>query len=491
MTRTKLKLNIDGMHCTSCKEIIEDSVNELKGIKHVFANYEKQTCNVTFNTKKTNVKKIISAIKLAGYECYLPDKNNSNKNSIDKSSIFAMILGITAIAFFIYQFSPNITIPEITQNMSYGLLFLVGLLTGFHCISMCGGFVVSYTANGAKKGLSTKKMHLSYGLGKTISYTLIGAAFGLIGSIITFTPFMRGSAGIIAGLFLVVFGLNMLNIFPILRKIRIKTPKTLQIFVGKNSKNSSPLKIGLMNGLMLACGPLQAIYIMAAGSGSMIEGAKMLFVFALGTLPVMLSFGYLTSILSSSTTRKILKLSGVIVLILGLIMINRGLALTGSGYDTKSLITFASQNNELLSESGIEIKDGYQIIRMDVMRSGWNPNKFILEKDMPVKWIINGKELNGCNNAIQVPKLGLEFDIKKGEQTIEFTPTQEGVISWSCWMGMIPGTFIVKSDIDLSDATIVQKELESVPEPVGGSCGGSCGSPTCGADTGGSCGCGR
>ncbi len=62
-------------------------------------------------------------------------------------------------------------------------------------------------------------------------------------------------------------------------------------------------------------------------------------------------------------------------------------------------------------------------------------------------------------------------------------------------MGMIPGVFIVKDDIDVSNAAAVQKELDAVPEQQRGSCGGganggSCGSPTCGASTGGGCGCG-
>ena len=30
----------------------------------------------------------------------------------------------------------------------------------------------------------------------------------------------------------------------------------------------------------------------------------------------------------------------------------------------------------------------------------WSPNKFVFKKDVPVKWIINGKEITGCNSAI-------------------------------------------------------------------------------------------
>jgi len=131
--------------------------------------------------------------------------------------------------------------------------------------------------------------------------------------------------------------------------------------------------------------------------------------------------------------------------------------------------------------SGIAMQDGYQIIEMEVNRYGWSPDKFVLKKGVPVKWIINAKEINGCNNAIQVPKYGLEFNIKPGEQVIEFTPDKSGTVSWSCWMGMIPGVFIVKDDIDVTNTAEIQKELDSVPELKGGSCGGG---------SSGGCGCG-
>jgi len=334
---------------------------------------------------------------------------------------------------------------------------------------MCGGFVVSYSAKNPKKS-----SHLIYGLGKTISYTVIGAGFGLLGSIITFTPLMRGVAGIIAGIFLLLYGLQMLNVLPILRKIRINTPHFLAKFVGKESqKHSSPLILGLLNGLMLACGPLQAMYVMAAGTGSLIEGAKTLFFFGLGTLPVMIGFGFITSFISSKSAHNIMKVSGAVVIIMGLLMVNNGLSLAGSGYDLNSLAaTFRVSIAEgAASNNAAAISGGYQEIRMEVNRYGWSPDSFVLKAGVPVKWIINGAEINSCNNAIQVPALGLKFDIIKGEQVIEFTPANEGVISWSCWMGMIPGVFIVKDDIDLSDASAVQEELGSVQIPKGGSCG--------------------
>ncbi len=107
---------------------------------------------------------------------------------------------------------------------------------------------------------------------------------------------------------------------------------------------------------------------------------------------------------------------------------------------------------------------------MDVTAAGWSPDRFVLKKGVPVRWLINGKEITGCNNAIEVPKLGLSFSIKPGEQVIEFTPREEGVIPWSCWMGMIPGTFVVQDEV--GDSVDVQKALDALPAPkAAGSCG--------------------
>jgi hypothetical protein len=61
-----------------------------------------------------------------------------------------------------------------------------------------------------------------------------------------------------------------------------------------------------------------------------------------------------------------------------------------------------------------------------------------------VHWVIDGKEITNCNKRIVVPSLALEFDVKPGAQTIEFTPREAGVIHWSCWMGMLRGEFDVQ-----------------------------------------------
>jgi len=444
--------------CNSCESIIVRQMKKVNGVSRAEYDYVKEAGSVTFDESVASIDEIFASAAEKGYICRPLGKGKNYGWLI-------AVLGIAVVAYFLFGMVEGISMPQISQNMGYGLLFIVGLLTGFHCVAMCGGFVVGYTAKNSQEGKSSHRSHLFYGTGKVISYTIIGAVFGLLGSVIAFTPAMRGYAGIAAGIFLVLFGLRML--FPILRKFYIRTPKFASRLL---RKESSPFVIGLLNGLMIACGPLQAIYIMAAGTGSWLEGAKTLFVFALGTLPVMLGFGYFTSFVSAKLTRGLLKASGAVVVVLGLIMLNNGLVLTGTGYDLTSVTARAVDEPAPLAQA----VQGYQEIHMDVTRAGWSPNTFVLQKDVPVRWIIDGKEITGCNNAIQVPAYSLQFDIKPGEQVIEFTPEETGTVRWSCWMGMIPGSFIIKENIEEGAETeIVNPTLQ--PSPSGGSCGCGCG----------------
>lgn len=369
--------------------------------------------------------------------------------------------GIALILWLDSWFMDHADMPKLTSDLNAGLLFLIGFLSSFHCVGMCGPLILGYAAKHAKAGHSSHWTHVWYVSGKTLSYTAIGGLFGLFGAIVAFTPYTQGMVGIVAGSFLLLFGLHMLEVFPVLDHFQFRTPKFVMRFVSHEyRKHSHPFIIGLLNGLMILCGPLQAMYVMAAGTGSGTEGAMILFFFGLGTAPMMLGFGFLTTLLSGSLTPKLLKVSGVVVMALGLIMLNRGLAVTGTGIDFNTLVARLSQHFSPTVAVAPSC-DTEQVINMDVVQTGFSPNQFTLRKDVPVKWAINGKEINQCNKMIVVPKFGLEIEVKPGMQVVEFTPTETGVVAWSCWMGMIPGSFIVIDELQEANEELTGKSLVS------------------------------
>ena len=374
-----------------------------------------------------------------------PPKKASNSILRKILAITLALLGIAFILWLNSWFTTYVDLSKFNENLSIGLLLLVGFLTGFHCVGMCGPLILSYATKNARAGHQSRVAHFLYGIGKIVSYTTIGALLGAFGSIVAFTPQIRGAVGVAAGIFLILFGLHMLQVFPALRHFQFRTPGFVMRFIGKEyRKQSNPFVIGLLNGLMIICGPLQAMYVMAAGTGNWLEGAKILFFFGLGTLPLMLGFGFLTGLLSNNLTPKLLKFSGAFIIILGIFMLNRGVALTGAGVDFHTLIVRVSQQLFPLTAQPPSFATE-QTINMDVSKTGYSPNQFSLHKGIPVKWIINAKELTECNRVIVVPQYGLEIKLKQGVQVIEFTPAETGevVVPWSCWMGMIHGTFIV------------------------------------------------
>ena len=193
----KNKFKVKNMVCASCEKIISKEVHKLSGIKSVIVDYNSGSAEISYDQHQVSFEEIKNKIESRGY--IVTDSSElDEKKKLSGFSWLLIAAGIIMLGYFALQLYSNISIPEISKNMGYGLLFVVGLLTGFHCVAMCGGFVVSYTTKGAKEGKKPMQLHASYAIGKTISYTIIGAIFGLLGSIIAFTPAIRGWAGIIA-----------------------------------------------------------------------------------------------------------------------------------------------------------------------------------------------------------------------------------------------------------------------------------------------------
>ncbi len=474
----KITLKTKGMHCASCEKLIQGAAMDVKGVRSVKSDYGTETTAVVYDDAETDAAAIRAAIEKEGHPTEMQESGgegeNGNRDGAFGFGTLSLIIGFVAILiglYFMLGRSVSLDFGSINENTGIAVLLALGFLTGFHCIGMCGGFVLAYAGRIKKQG--DLMPHLQYGAGKTVSYTIMGAAFGLLGSVIAFTTELRGSIAVIAGLFLVLYGLNMLNAVPFLRKLQPRLPSFMPNW---EWGGRGPLVTGLLNGLMLACGPLMALYIFAAGTGSPIAGAKALFFFGLGTLVPMLTFGVVSRYLSAALTSNVMRFSGVMVIVLGLLMANNGLALLGTGIPlsvSAASVTGPAAGNAATAGGDItNIKidaDGFQVIRMNVTNRGWEPDSFVLKKGVPVKWEINALELNGCNSEVVVHDYGLDIRLKQGVQTVQFTPQDGGTIQFSCGMGMIRGQFLV---YDSSPAGSTPPAAPVVQKGGGCGCGG-------------------
>ncbi len=347
MSRIKI-LQVSGMVCSGCESTIEEALKPLPGINNARADYPKGLVTVDFNDEKIDLDTISQTIADSGYEVLKSTENKTPPLILKICLSLLALIGIIALMVLSRKLWHQFSLPDIDSSLTEGMIFITGLITGLHCIGMCGAFVINYTAKDTENGRSSHWSHILYALGKTLSYSLFGAFFGFIGSLVSITPFIKGISAIVAGCFLTLFGLNMLNVFAPLKRIRFSQPQAMARFaIQKRKQAKSPFFIGFFTGFLLGCGPLQAMYVMAAGTSDPVEGAKILFFFGLGTLPALLSFGFIARLLTAQMTRRFLQTSGVILIFIGLMMLNKGLMRTKSGYDFMSLQQKISQLMEV------------------------------------------------------------------------------------------------------------------------------------------------
>jgi copper ion binding protein len=472
-------LNIDGMTCASCETRIENRLKKMDGIRQVKASFNNSTVIVTYDLQIITIEKITETIENLDYKVKNKSNNQNTANvkaikNNDRMTV-NQLLGIGIILFAGYLIIKNTIgfnfIPNVTQNMGYGILFVIGLITSLHCVAMCGGINLSqcvsykFSENDASK-LSKIKPSLMYNAGRVISYTIIGGIVGALGSVISFSSTSKGIVTILAGIFMVIMGLNMLNIFPWLRKFNPHMPKIFGNKVHNNNGKHGPFYVGLLNGLM-PCGPLQAMQIYALGTGSFFAGAASMFIFSLGTVPLMFGFGAISSLLSSKFTQKMMKVSAVLVMILGVIMLNRGFNLSGFAF-TGGITAKASSSGNVAKIDG-----NFQVVTTKLQSGSYTP--FIVQKGIPVKWTIkaSASDINGCNGTVTIPQFGISKTLQPGDNEIDFTPNAEGNILYTCSMGMISSNITVVTDLTKVTAKDVQQSASSNTAIAGG--GGCCG----------------
>jgi hypothetical protein len=93
------------------------------------------------------------------------------------------------------------------------------------------------------------------------------------------------------------------------------------------------------------------------------------------------------------------------------------------------------------------LENGVQTVRADL-----NPSVYpfiIVQKGVPVEFTITADEANitGCNQTVVFPQFDVKKALKPGDNVITFTPEEAGVVSYTCWMGMLDGRILVVDDL--------------------------------------------
>ncbi len=437
------------MHCASCEVLIERKFKRVSGVEKVRVSHHNGKAEL-FCSSDPNIRELDNLVKGDGYrvsfwenyhqEAHSETHKNTRKDYFQMGGIF---LAIVSVYYILRQFDflPTVAISE---HMSYGVVFLIGLFAAVStCIAVVGGLLLAVAEKHNElhpelSGIQKFRPHIYFNAGRIVGYTGFGAAVGGVGSIITLSPQFNGYLTVLVSIVMLLLGFQLLHLFPWLRRFSPKMPK----FIGhkihdlssKESK-STPFILGAFT-FFLPCGFTMALQLYILASGDWKIGALTMLVFSLGTLPALISLSAITSFARGAFQRHFLKFAGVLVVLLAIFNINNGLALAGYSFNLASALT----SNKGIAEASMptaKIVDEKQIVNMQVIGLSYVPHQFTVVQGAPVEWRIDGSRAQGCAQVVTIPKLGIVKYLSPASPTIiNFTPQELGTIGFSCTMGM-------------------------------------------------------
>ncbi|WP_372752666.1 sulfite exporter TauE/SafE family protein [Labilibaculum sp.] len=213
--------------------------------------------------------------------------------------------------------------------MIYLSALTLGLLGSFHCVGMCGPIALAIPLK-TNSWLTRITGGLIYNIGRALTYAAMGAVFGLLGRGLVMSGFQQWVSVIMGAVMILSV------ITPSIYKNRFNAEKGVFSFVGKvklslgklftQRSYGSLFFIGLLNGL-LPCGLVYMAIAAAIATGSASGGSLFMFLFGLGTLPMMLAISLIGNIITLELRKKVTKLIPYAIVFIGVLFVLRGLSL--------------------------------------------------------------------------------------------------------------------------------------------------------------------
>lgn len=330
MSNISYKFHVHGMHCNSCVVLTESELLELPEVQTAKSSLLKREVEITgdFGNKTTaQIAEYLSQkIKPYGYTLSV-EKQEIIINWQDFKLAVPFALTFVA-AFFLLQKLGIINLIT-SSNVNFSSAIIIGLVASIStCMAVVGGLVLSMSANFAKKDeneniskFNKLKPQVIFHTSRLISFFILGGVVGAAGSAFQLGSTSTFILSIIVAVVLLILGLNLLDIFPGLKKFQPTMPSVIgKRVTGLKNINHflTPALIGTAT-FFLPCGFTQSMQLYSLSTGSFLAGATIMFSFALGTFPVLalLSFSSL-SIHKQTQSGVFFKTAGLIVIFFGI-----------------------------------------------------------------------------------------------------------------------------------------------------------------------------
>ncbi len=436
------RLAVGGMTCVNCEILVERRFKDIPGIEGVRVDRRQGIAEID-HRGELDVAALQRAVREDGYHVspWHESQIAQHKPLHHYAVIAGFFLVLVGAVFALQWFGITPHGFALSETMSLGLVFLIGLVASVSsCMAVTGGLLVaaatSYNQGSPALGnFERLKPHLYFNAGRLISYTLLGGAIGALGSALTFSATTNGVLTIAASTIMILLGFQMLGVLPGLG--RFFRPKSLAQAVhdlASRKVAGGAFTFGALT-FFLPCGFTQALQLYVLGRGSFTTGALTMLVFALGTLPALLSLSVVSSFAKGAFQTYFLRFAGVAVIVLGALNIRYGLILSGLDSGTTPLLETETANIKPVAATQM---GGKQVVSMRVVHFTYMPAVFEVKQGVPVEWRIDASEAVGCGLVILAPRLRIRQLLSSISTTvITFTPRETGEFQFNCGMAMM------------------------------------------------------
>lgn len=321
------------MHCASCPMLIEGELTDLSHVTQAKASLKHNSVEVTGvfgeQTLEQIAEQLTKVTKPHGYTLSVDKQNHSAKWN---EFLIAVPAALGFILFFILLQKLGLVNLVTSSEVSYGTAFLIGMIASVStCMAVVGGLVLSMSANYAREGDKVRPQILFH-VGRLVSFFVLGGIIGALGSVFQLSIIGTAIMSGVVALVLLILGVNLLDVFPWTKKLQPTLPR----FIGNHVQELKrvnhtliPLLLGIAT-FFLPCGFTQSMQIYTLTTGGFMSGALTMFVFALGTFPVLaiLSFGSL-AVHTKARSSIFFKTAGLVVIFFGLFNLHNSLVVAG------------------------------------------------------------------------------------------------------------------------------------------------------------------
>lgn len=387
--------------------------------------------------------------------------NNSGEFQFQKSALAEwvkafLVVGVIFLLFRYFQsagwFGNIGGIGGVNSGLSLGVSFLIGVAASLSsCLAVVGGMVIAFSekhqsANGKSFFRGVFLPNLKFHVGRIAAFFVLGGILGLVGGSLNLSGNFISTYTILVAVVMGWLGLSILGIVPPISSLGLRPPKFISRFWGQLEDSERRAAPWLLGGItfFLPCGFTQSMQIVSLASGSFWSGASIMSAFALGTTPALFALGAAASWARAEKMTYVSKAAGIVVILFAAYTLNSGLAIRPVSSSTPQNLSLPPLRPDIRRDTSPRAGEAVQKIDMKITSRGFEPSVFKVKNGIPVRFAVNGDGATGCTNKIVIPDLGIEKEIKKGENIVEFTPKKVGPIAYSCWMGMVRGKIIVE-----------------------------------------------